>query len=132
MNACEHDYLVLPYHLGGLDAYERSSIEAHLPTCASCVSEFVRLKRSLEAAEDGPAPPLALRQRVRNSVATELARSAGEVRRFRLSWERPMAFAFAVVVGLFAMAFSGWVANSKGHLPLQLVRGGNFQRMVEP
>ena len=98
---CDQAQALLPgFQLGALEPQDRAALEHHLGGCLVCVRAYVDLKRSLELAEDGPAPSARARARLRGAVLAEL----GRVERPRAWWERPLAVALAAGVTLFSMA----------------------------
>lgn len=102
------------YHFATLDDGERRAVEAHLPGCPACVRVFVELKRSIELAEEAPAPSPALRARLRESVARELGLAPTR----RRWWERPAAFAFAATALLAAMGATRSLTRAPATPPL--------------
>jgi anti-sigma factor RsiW len=92
---------LIPFHCGEVSGETRRRLEAHLPGCATCVTELLALKRAFEAAEDDePRPSDVARARLRAAVAKEIGAAP------RRWWERPVAFTFAasaVIAAVFAM-----------------------------
>jgi anti-sigma factor RsiW len=68
---------------GELDAAARESVDRHLAGCAACRAELVLLRAVTRAVEalPRPAPPEAMRFRLRAAVAAEVAPGHFEVRR---------------------------------------------------
>jgi len=110
MSERQHDELesAAAYALGGLDADERRTFEAHLADCAVChaeVSAFRRVTTAVALTTDPVAPPAALKTRV-------LAKATGQVpvrppaappAASRLAWLAAAAgILVAVATGLFA------------------------------
>jgi hypothetical protein len=106
------------YHFGVTDDGLRGEIEEHLLRCPDCLRGFLFLKRDIEMAESGPRPSPAVRDRLRASAARELG--LREPRRWSW-WERPLAFAFAGVVTVVAMATVTSVARWLGATPHGLI-----------
>jgi len=87
---------LVAYHFGTIGPEARESVEGHLPSCASCLREFISLKRAMETSEDEPRPSQASRERLRLAVARELrARAPAPSWRW---WERPLALGGALAV----------------------------------
>lgn len=85
------------YHFVTLDDETRRRVEEHLTECPQCVRAFVDLKRSIETAEEAPAPSDLARARLRRAVENELGRSWSW-------WQRPLAIAVAASIVLVAGA----------------------------
>jgi hypothetical protein len=62
---------LIAFHFGLLEDEGRVRVEEHLRGCATCVGQFLTLKRAIEV-DDAPRPSAALRTRLRASVASEL------------------------------------------------------------
>jgi anti-sigma factor RsiW len=96
---------LVAYHFGTIGPEAREAVEEHLPGCASCLREFITLKRAMETSEDEPRPSQAARERLRLSVARELrARAPASSWRW---WERPLALggALAVLTSAFLVTY---------------------------
>jgi anti-sigma factor RsiW len=115
MKCTEVQAALFAYQFGEISPEARSSVEAHLLTCPSCLRDFLALKRELETAESDPPPSQAARQKLRRSVAAQLGRHS-EPRR-RLWWERPLALTFAAASVTAALLLLHSVATSPGALP---------------
>ncbi|GMU03173.1 hypothetical protein KH5H1_72940 [Corallococcus caeni] len=85
---------LVAYHFGTLDPEARKAVEDHLPDCATCLREFIALKRDLETSEEGPLPSPRARERLRLAVARELRPQAAA--RTWNRWERPLALGGAL------------------------------------
>ena len=92
---------LVPFHFGTLDPAGRAALEAHLLGCASCLKDYLTLKRDLETGATAPAPRPEAKDRLRRAVAQELERR--NPRRAWRWWERPLAAAFAGSSMAFAM-----------------------------
>lgn len=94
---------LVAYHFGLLRGDSRSDLEAHLPTCQTCVRELVETKRAIELGEHGPTPSPRARARLRSAVATEVAFVPAW-------WETPFAFvaaaALLVVAGIATLGLT--------------------------
>lgn len=89
---------LVTYHFGTIGPEAREAVEEHLPGCASCLREFIALKRAMETSEDEPRPSQAARERLRLAVARELhVRTSAPARSGRW-WERPLALGGALAV----------------------------------
>jgi len=89
--------LVAPYALDALDLHEEREFEEHLATCESCRQELARLREtaaSLAYAAPGPAPPLALKERILDQARADRPNVVSLPR--RRSWTAPLAAAAAV------------------------------------
>ena len=93
---------LVAFHFG--ESEHRADIEAHLPTCSACVTQFLATKRSIEMGEmgesgedGGPRPSDIARVRLREAVARTLGVGP------RRWWGRPAAFAFAASAVLASM-----------------------------
>jgi anti-sigma factor RsiW len=113
---------LIGYHFGTLSEETRQAVEAHLPTCAGCVREFVALKRDLELAEREPAPSQRARDRLRRAVAHEVLREK-PVARWGW-WERPLALGGALAVLLGAAAITRNVSLREGRPPQAISHDG--------
>jgi anti-sigma factor RsiW len=105
---------LVAYHFGTIGPEAREAVEEHLPNCASCLREFISLKRAMETSEDEPRPSQAARERLRHAVARELrARAPAPARSWRW-WERPLALggALAVLTGAIFMTYSASVREA--------------------
>jgi anti-sigma factor RsiW len=96
---------LVAYHFGTIGPEAREAVEEHLPSCASCLREFISLKRAMETGEDEPRPSQAARERLRLAVAREL-RPRAPAPSWRW-WERPLAFggALAVLASAFLVTY---------------------------
>jgi anti-sigma factor RsiW len=106
------------YHFGTIGSAERAQVEAHLPGCASCLGEYIALKREIETAPEGPRPSPAARARLRQAMARELAEPAA-VRPW-IWWERPLAFGFASAAVLVAVMATRTLMAAPGAMPRSL------------
>ena len=80
---------LVPFHFGTSEAGEREHLERHLMECASCLRDYLAIKRSIELGandEDARARPSPIaKQRLRKAIAAELAPKRTVV---RSRWER--------------------------------------------
>lgn len=104
---------LVPYHFGALEGDARAALEEHLAGCPACVRAFVDTKRAIETGAEGPRPRAAARARLRRAVAIEVG-AAAPPRRW---WERPVAFAVAASLLLFASAASRALTDQPGAPP---------------
>jgi anti-sigma factor RsiW len=102
---------LVPYHFGLIEDDARLRVEEHLLGCQKCLRDYIVLKRQMESSE---AKPSAIaKQRLRQAVATEIARP----RVVWSWWERPLAVAIASLA-IFAAAFAvRTLASSPGTAP---------------
>lgn len=110
---------LVAYHFGLLEGAARAEVEAHLVSCPECVRAFVETKRAIETAEEAPRASSSARARLRGAVAAELglAPPAAAKRRW---WERPVAFAVAASVVLFASATTHAITSGPATPPYAL------------
>jgi anti-sigma factor RsiW len=88
---------LLAWQLGACEGPERDRIDAHLTTCAGCLSKFLATKRVTEdAAAFDERPSVLVRSRLRSVVAKRGRRPV------RASWVLGLAAAALV------LAFMGW------------------------
>lgn len=104
---------LVPYHFGALEGDARAALEEHLARCSACVRAFVDTKRAIEAGAEGPRPRADARARLRRAVAIEV----GAITAPRRWWERPLAFAVAATILLFASAASHALTDQPGAPP---------------
>jgi anti-sigma-K factor RskA len=103
--------LVAPYALDALDPQEEREFEEHLASCESCREELARLREtasSLAYAAPGPAPPVALKERILEQARAERPNVVSLPR--RRSWTAPLAAAAAVAAAA-AIALGVWGAT---------------------
>ena len=104
---------LIAYHFAVIDGDERVAVETHLPGCSACVRELVELKRAVELADDHGGPSDVARARLRAAIADELR---GPNRR----WERPLAFACALVATVMAVVATQAITEGPGAAPYEL------------
>ncbi len=110
------------YHFGTIAPEAREAVEEHLPSCASCLREFITLKRAMETGEEEPRPSQAARERLRAAVARELrARAPAPARSWRW-WERPLALGGALAVLTGAIFVTHCASIREGAAPRSLSR----------
>ena len=109
--------LTAGYALDALDPEERSAYEAHLPGCEQCQSEresFWTTTEALAVAASGPAPSVALRERVLADVRAEPQVVVPfEPRRRRLV---PVLAATAAIAAVVALAVGLWASDLSSQL----------------
>jgi anti-sigma-K factor RskA len=109
--------LTAGYALGALDPQERRAYEEHLAGCESCREElaaFAQVTEALAVAAAGPAPPLALRERILESVRAEPHVVIPlEPQRRRTT---PVLAAVAAVAAVLAIGAGLWAASLAGEL----------------
>lgn len=103
------------YHFALVEGDERKRIEDHLASCRECLHAFLDVKRAIETGAEGPEPSRKARERLRNAVFSELHPSPKRAR-----WERPVAFAVAASVVLFAGAATRVITSGPGSPPYAL------------
>jgi len=114
MTCLEVEQELVAYHLGAVTPAGRAAVEAHLPTCPSCVRSFLVLGRELEPDEDElPLPSDAARARLRAAVAGHLRPAPAPW----AWWQRPFAFASAAVVVAGAVVLTFRIATSEVNRP---------------
>ncbi len=115
---------LVAYHFGTIDPEARQAVEEHLPSCASCLREFIALKRNMETGEAEPPPSRQARERLRLAVARELSASA-PAPSWRW-WERPLALggALAVLTGALFMTYTASVSEAVAPRSLSHVESG--------
>ncbi len=104
---------LVPFHFGTVEPAVREELEGHLLTCASCLRDYLALKRDIETAAAVEAPSAAARGRLRSAVAQQLNRPVV----VRAWWERPLAAAFAGVTLVGALVASRLVTSAPGAPP---------------
>jgi hypothetical protein len=109
--------LTAGYALDALDPEERSAYEAHLPGCEQCQGElesFWTTTEALAVAASGPAPSVALRERILADVRAEPQVVVPfEPRRRRLV---PVLAATAAIAAVVALAVGLWASDLSGQL----------------
>jgi anti-sigma factor RsiW len=114
---------LVAYHFGTIEPEARRAVEDHLPGCASCLREFIALKRDMETGEEVPPPSQEARQRLRRAVARELdARAPSRTWRW---WERPLALGGALAVLTSALFVTYTASLREGVAPRALSRMQN-------
>ncbi len=73
MDCARVDEELVAFQLAALDGATRAAVEAHLTSCARCVSSYLALKRAMDASEDAAVPSDVTRARVRAEAAKLLA-----------------------------------------------------------
>jgi anti-sigma factor RsiW len=106
---------LVAYHFGLVENDERKRIEDHLASCRECLQTFLDVKRAVETGAEGPSPSPKARERLRNAVFAELHPTPK-----RALWERPVAFAIAASVVLFAGAATRVLTSGPGSPPYAL------------
>jgi anti-sigma-K factor RskA len=104
-----HD-LAAAYALNALDPEDRWTYERHLDTCEACREEVASLRESaaqLAYAEEGPAPPPELRDRILHAAREDRPASAVQFPR----WLFPVTAVAAVAASIAAIGLGLW-ANS--------------------
>ncbi len=112
MNCEQVELELIGYHFGTVSLEARAALEAHLPTCARCLTSFLALKRELETQPDLPPASPNARVRLRAAVAAEVG---GAPWRW---WERPVALGAGVAAALLAFVLTYEVAT--GHVDARL------------
>ncbi len=113
---------LIGYQFATLDASTRTRVEAHLICCASCVREFVQLKRDIEQPAAGPLPSKESRTRLREEIARELAgRGRARMRRTRF-WEPSFALGFAAAAMIATVGITYSINSGTGNAPHSLRR----------
>jgi anti-sigma factor RsiW len=107
MSCADVEPELIGYHFGTISPELRERLEAHLPTCPSCVKSLLLLKRQLETQPDVPAPSQAARDLLRAAVALQVG-----VAPWRW-WERPVAFASAAAAAILAIFITWSVATGR-------------------
>lgn len=77
------------YALGALDPADAAALAAHLPTCAACQAELVRLQEATTALALSPPPaaePAGHAERFRHKLARARRTSRQPRRRFLISF----------------------------------------------
>ena len=109
--------LTAGYALDALDPEERSAYEAHLPGCEQCQGElesFWTTTEALAVAASGPAPSVALRERILTDVRAEPQVVVPfEPRRRRLV---PVLAATAAIAAVVALAVGLWASDLSSQL----------------
>jgi len=134
---CQHADTVATYLLGALTDAERRDFERHLADCARCredVAELRVVSDALPLAVPPVAPPVALRDRLMETVRAEAAvlsaagaaaDRAAPARRRRFAWPfgRPLAVAGAALALLLgvALGFGIGTATNDGQTKTQTV-----------
>lgn len=134
---CQHADTVAAYLLGALSDAERRDFERHLSDCARCredVTELRVVSDVLPLAVPPVAPPVALRDRLMETVRAEadVLSAAGVAadrpapmrrRGFTLPFARPLAVAGAALVLLLgvALGFGIGTATNNGQTKTQTV-----------
>ena len=107
---------LVPYHFGAIAEEARARVEAHLLGCPACLTDFLALKRSIEAPE---ARPTAMaKARLRKAVMREIGREEPGLSWYW--WERPLAVAFAGAAMLTAIVLVHGVESAPGEAPHSL------------
>ena len=104
-----HD-LAAAYALNALDPEDRWTYERHLDTCEACREEVASLRESaaqLAYAEEGPAPPPELRDRILRAAREDRPAPAVQFPR----WLFPVTAVAAVAASIAAIGLGLW-ANS--------------------
>jgi anti-sigma factor RsiW len=109
MSCREIESELIAYHFGTVAPEAREQIEAHLPSCAACVGAYVALKRGFDSPGDA-RPSAAARARLRAAVAQKL-------RPPWRWWERPLAFATALLVVALSIAATWQLGTGEGAPP---------------
>jgi len=138
------------YVLGGLTPEERSTFEAHLPTCAECAAEVQSLRPvvpALAQVVQQVAPPAALRDRVLNRVkgveeasAQRVPRPSPEPRKTTtaaapdiagMQW-LPLAasIVIAIALGAYALQLRGRISTLETQLKDALSRADAGERQI--
>jgi len=117
MEAGIHE-LTAAYALDALDADERAAYEAHLPGCETCQEELAVLSGAADAlaiAASGPAPGLALRERILAEPRAEpqVVVPLEQARRRRTA---PVLAAVAAVAAVVALAVGLWATSLSSDL----------------
>jgi anti-sigma factor RsiW len=115
MNCVDVQAELFAYQFGEVAPEARSSVEAHLLTCPSCLRDFLALKREVETAASEPAPSKAARHKLRHSMAIELGLRPAPRR--RSWWERSLALTFAAASLATALLLLHQVTTSPGAMP---------------
>jgi anti-sigma factor RsiW len=119
---------LVAYHFGLLEGDAREAIEAHLATCGECLRAFLAVKRAIEVgAEDAPRSGEAARARLRRAVAAELGvdepSTVAPSGTLPARWHRPLAFALAASVVLFAGRAAHSLVTGPGAPPYAMSAG---------
>jgi anti-sigma-K factor RskA len=110
-----HD-LAAAYALNALDDSERSDFEEHLAGCEQCSEELEGLSDAAAAlayVPEGPAPPVALRERLLEQVHVERASNVVPLRR-RVAL--PAVASFAVAAAAAAIVLAVWASGLSSSL----------------
>jgi anti-sigma-K factor RskA len=114
---------LLLYALDGLRGEDRSRIDEHLATCASCRPELEQLRGDtalLAMSATGPRPPQRARQRLLQSVAREPRLQKVAEASPRRSWWGALGWAASVAILVLAAAL--WKENAALHETLASAR----------
>lgn len=121
--------LVAGYALDVLDADDRQAFESHLAACERCRAEFAGLSEAvgtLAFAVEGPAPPVALRERIlvaaREEPPTVVALRPRRMRVYAPGIALAAAVCAALAIGLWA-GLSGGGSSNKLAASLSVDRG---------
>ena len=102
-----HD-LTAAYALNALDEDEETRYEAHLGHCPKCRDElasFEETAAALASAVEGPAPPVALRERILTQARSERPNVVTLPQR---RWAFPVAATFAAAAATVAVGLGAW------------------------
>ena len=107
---------LLDFHLAEISHEDRLRVENHLISCASCLNDFLFLKRNTETDYLSEAPSMRMRQQLRQRIEQKVSRPAAKRHWFR--WEAPAVFTLAGAAVVAALFFSYTVSESPGAMPL--------------
>jgi anti-sigma-K factor RskA len=114
-----HD-LAAAYALNALDPEDRWTYERHLDTCEDCREEVASLREGavqLAYAQEGPAPPPELRERILRAAREERPADVVPFRR----WLFPVTAVAAVAASFAAIGLGLWALQQRDNQPGQRV-----------
>ena len=107
------------FHFGAVEGETREALEAHLVGCRACLTEYLTIKRTVEAPEALPAPSELSRARLRRAVEKELRRGSAPWS----WWERSLVVGVAAASVWLALGAMHVVASQEGRAPHSLAQG---------